>query len=151
MLEELEAIHSDSISAIAEIADTDELEAFRVACLGRKGRLTLIAAQLKDIPKEDKPAAGKALNKVRGAITAAMSEKGEPEGLEVHSCFDNFIGRNSDCSRIILDNSITTNGQELYSNDSDFRNNMDYCSTLEVIMPAFVSDYKLYSYLAKRS
>ena len=95
MLEELEAIHSDSISAIAEIADTDGLEAFRVACLGRKGRLTLIAAQLKDIPKEDKPAAGKALNKVRGAITAAMSEKGESLQIAFLFCLPqkNMSGR----------------------------------------------------------
>jgi phenylalanyl-tRNA synthetase alpha chain len=76
MLEELEAIQANSISAIAEIADTDGLEAFRIAYLGRKGRLTVVAAQLKDIPKEDKPAAGKALNRVRNAITAAISEKG---------------------------------------------------------------------------
>ena len=77
MLEELEAIHADSISAIAEIADADGLEEFRVAYLGRKGRLTVVTAQLKDIPKEDKPAAGKALNEIRDAITAAIGEKGE--------------------------------------------------------------------------
>ena len=56
---------------------------------------------------------------------AKMSDKSEPEGLEVHSCFDTFIGRNSDCSRILLDNSITTNGQELYSNDLSIVYNLD--------------------------
>ena len=77
MLKELEAIHADAESAIAEIADSDGLEAFRIAYLGRKGRITVAAAGMKDIPKEDKPAAGKALNEVRSAITTAISEKAE--------------------------------------------------------------------------
>jgi phenylalanyl-tRNA synthetase alpha chain len=76
MLKELEAIHADALSAITEIADTEGLEAFRISYLGRKGRLTLAAAGMKDIAKEDKPAAGKALNEVRDAISAAISEKG---------------------------------------------------------------------------
>ena len=75
MLKELEAIHADALSAITEIADTEGLEAFRISYLGRKGRLTLAAAGMKDIAKEDKPAAGKALNEVRDAISAASSEK----------------------------------------------------------------------------
>ena len=77
MLKELEAIHADALSAISEIADADGLEAFRIAYLGRKGRITVAAAGMKDIPKEAKPAAGKALNEVRNAITAAISEKGQ--------------------------------------------------------------------------
>ncbi|MED5585111.1 MAG: phenylalanine--tRNA ligase subunit alpha [Verrucomicrobiota bacterium] len=76
MLKELEAIHADALSAVSEIADTEGLEAFRISYLGRKGRLTLAAAGMKDIAKEDKPAAGKALNEVRDAISAAISEKG---------------------------------------------------------------------------
>ena len=56
MLKELEAIHADALSAISEIADADGLEAFRIAYLGRKGRITVAAAGMKDIPKEAKPA-----------------------------------------------------------------------------------------------
>jgi phenylalanyl-tRNA synthetase alpha chain len=77
MLKELEAIHADALSAISEIADADGLEAFRIAYLGRKGRITVAAAGMKGIAKDDKPAAGKALNEVRNAITAAISEKGQ--------------------------------------------------------------------------
>jgi len=77
MLKELEAIHADALAAVTEIADTEGLEAFRISYLGRKGRLTLAAAGMKDLAKEDKPAAGKALNEVRKAITTAISEKGD--------------------------------------------------------------------------
>ncbi len=85
MLKELEAIHADAVSAIAEIADADGLEAFRIAYLGRRGRITVAATGMKDIPKEDKPAAGKALNQVRDAITTAISEKAEALQSEADS------------------------------------------------------------------
>ena len=77
MLEELEAIHADALAAVSEIADPEGLEAFRISYLGRKGRLTLAAAGMKDLAKEEKPAAGKALNEVRKAITTAINEKGD--------------------------------------------------------------------------
>ncbi len=77
MLKELEAIHADALTAVSEIADTEGLEAFRIGYLGRKGRLTLAAAGMKDLAKEDKPAAGKALNEVRNAITTAITEKSD--------------------------------------------------------------------------
>lgn len=77
MLKELEAIHADALAAVTEIADTEGLEAFRIGYLGRKGRLTLAAAGMKDLAKEDKPAAGKALNEVRNAITTAITEKSD--------------------------------------------------------------------------
>lgn len=75
MLAELEAIRSDALAAVDSASDADALEAARVAFLGRKGRLTLAAGGMKDVSKEDKPAAGKALNEVRGAITSALDEK----------------------------------------------------------------------------
>lgn len=75
MLADLEAIRSDALAAIGGVSDAGALEAFRLAYLGRKGRLTLAAAGMRDVAKEDKPAAGKALNDVRAAITGALEEK----------------------------------------------------------------------------
>ena len=48
---------------------------------------------------------------------AKISDKSEPEGLELHSCFDTYIERNSDCSKILLDEGVATNGQDLDSSD----------------------------------
>ena len=48
---------------------------------------------------------------------AKMTDKAEPDGLGIHSCFDTYIERNSDCSKILLDESISTNGQDLDSSD----------------------------------
>jgi phenylalanyl-tRNA synthetase alpha chain len=77
MLEELEAIRSSALAAIVDVDDATSLEAFRVTHLGRKSRLTAAASGMKDVAKEDKPAAGKALNEVRRAITAALDAKAE--------------------------------------------------------------------------
>ena len=77
MLDELAAIRSDALAAVEAASGAAALEEARVAFLGRKGRLTLAAAGMKDVPKEDKPAAGKTLNEVRGAITAALDAKVE--------------------------------------------------------------------------
>ena len=50
---------------------------------------------------------------------AKMTDKSDsdPKGLELYSCFDTYIQRNSDCSKILLDGSVTTNGQDLDSSD----------------------------------
>jgi phenylalanyl-tRNA synthetase alpha chain len=77
MLDELAAIQSDALATIEAADDETSLEAARVGFLGRKGRLTLAAAGMKDVPKEDKPAAGQALNATRGAITSALEAKVE--------------------------------------------------------------------------
>ena len=48
---------------------------------------------------------------------AKMKDKGAPTGLELHSCFDTYIERNADCSKILLDECVATNGQDLDSSD----------------------------------
>jgi phenylalanyl-tRNA synthetase alpha chain len=55
--------------------DERSLEDVRVAVLGKKGSLTLAAAGMRDVPKEDKAEVGQLLNAARGAITAALEEK----------------------------------------------------------------------------
>ena len=40
-----------------------------------------------------------------------------PAGPGLYSCFDRFVDRNPDCGRVLLDERITTNGQDLDSND----------------------------------
>ena len=76
MLEELEVIKTDALSAIEAIDDESGLEEARVGFLGKKGRLTAASAGIRDVPKEQKKDVGQKLNEVRTAITAALEEKG---------------------------------------------------------------------------
>ena len=43
--------------------------------LGKKGRLTAASAAMKDLPNEEKPAYGQALNLARSAVTAGIDTK----------------------------------------------------------------------------
>jgi phenylalanyl-tRNA synthetase alpha chain len=75
MKEQIPAIQSQVLAQIAAAADERALEEVRVAVLGKKGTLTLVAAGMKDVPKEDKAEVGQLLNAARTAITSALEEK----------------------------------------------------------------------------
>ncbi len=75
MKEQIPAIQTDALAQIANAADERSLEDVRVAVLGKKGTLTLAAAGMRDVPKEDKAEVGQLLNAARSAITAALEEK----------------------------------------------------------------------------
>ena len=75
MKEEIEIIQKDALAAIAVADDENSLDDARVAFLGRKGRLTIASAGMKDLSKEDKPVVGQLLNVARQAITSAIEEK----------------------------------------------------------------------------
>ena len=75
MKEEIEIIQKDALAAIAVADDESSLDDARVTFLGRKGRLTIASAGMKDLSKEDKPVVGQLLNVARQAITSAIEEK----------------------------------------------------------------------------
>ena len=63
-LEEVEAFESDSAEAI---------EAFRIKYLGKKGLLTSLFAELKNIPKEEKREYGQTVNALKQAATERVA------------------------------------------------------------------------------
>lgn len=75
MKEQIPVIQSSAIAQIAAAADERTLEEVRVAVLGKKGTLTVAAAGMKDVPKEDKASVGQLLNAARTEITAAFEVK----------------------------------------------------------------------------
>ncbi len=77
MTEELAAIQTEALTAIAAAHDDRTLDEARVTFLGKKGRLTVASSCMKDLPKEEKPAMGQALNETRQTITAALENKTE--------------------------------------------------------------------------
>src|SRR6185369_11132829 len=56
--------------------DVPTLEAIELDVLGRKGKLTLVLRGIGGLPPEDRPKIGAIANEVRGAIEAAMAERG---------------------------------------------------------------------------
>ena len=75
MKDQIPAIEADALARISAATDERALEDARVAVLGKKGSLTLAAAGMKDVPKEEKGAVGQLLNAARASITAALEAK----------------------------------------------------------------------------
>ena len=75
MKEHLGSIQTEALAQIAAADTARALDDARVAVLGKKGTLTLAAAGIKDVPKEDKAAVGQLLNAARAGITAALEAK----------------------------------------------------------------------------
>ena len=73
MLQELQQLEAAGLNDLAQVTDTDALEAWRIEYLGAKGKLKALLAGLKDVPKADKPAVGQTMNKVKASLEGAFA------------------------------------------------------------------------------
>src|SRR3990172_8450175 len=74
-LRQLEAAARRELDAVAEI---DALQAWRVAYLGRRGRLTQVLRSLAQLPLEDRRAIGGAANELKTRLAAACPQPVAP-------------------------------------------------------------------------
>lgn len=72
---EIKKIQEEAVAGISAAADERALEDARVTYLGKKGTMAAASAGMRDVPNEEKPAFGAALNAARQAITAALESK----------------------------------------------------------------------------
>lgn len=75
MLDSLDQFRVRSLEQLEQISASDALEAWRIAVFGAKGEMKRLAAELKSVPREEKPAVGKRLNEVKQALEAAFELK----------------------------------------------------------------------------
>ncbi|MEM1224343.1 MAG: phenylalanine--tRNA ligase subunit alpha [Planctomycetota bacterium] len=72
-LSRLDQLQSDALSALDDATDAEALEVARVEFLGAKqGQLKHVQKMLGGVDKADKPSAGKRLNEVKQAVSAAL-------------------------------------------------------------------------------
>lgn len=74
MLEELQELKERGRQELADVADLDELEEWRIEYLGGKGRLTQLMRGIGQLPPEERPEAGKVGNQVKNALQSAYEE-----------------------------------------------------------------------------
>ena len=74
-LDQIEPLKTAALEQLRAASSLDALEEARVQFLGANGRLTALLKQLGALPKEEKPAAGKALNTVKLELEAALVER----------------------------------------------------------------------------
>ena len=77
MMEELDRLAEEARAALSEAQDAAALEAWRIRYFGRKGVLSEVMARLAQLPKEERPAYGKAANEFRQALEAAYAARQE--------------------------------------------------------------------------
>ena len=75
MLDELNRLRTDAQEQLSHIWDDAALEEWRVKFLGRNGLLAAEMSKLGGLSKEEKPAAGKLANDVKGALESAYQAK----------------------------------------------------------------------------
>jgi phenylalanyl-tRNA synthetase alpha chain len=73
MLDQLKQLENEALAAFTTTQSMDDLEAARVAYLGRKGRLADIMSQLPSLSSDEKRVAGQTANQVKAAIEGAFS------------------------------------------------------------------------------
>ncbi len=65
LIKQLDKIYTQAIEALNQAADEEHIEAVRIKYLGRKGAVTEVLKQVKDLSSEQKPLVGQKANKVR--------------------------------------------------------------------------------------
>ncbi|MDR1465197.1 MAG: phenylalanine--tRNA ligase subunit alpha [Oscillospiraceae bacterium] len=82
MKEQLYALRTDAAVRIAQAGDTTQLEAVRVALLGKKGELTAILKQMGKLSAEERPVIGQLANEARGELEGLLAARAAALGAE---------------------------------------------------------------------
>ena len=77
MEEKIIKIKREIWDKLESIKDLDTLEEIRIKFLGKKGSVTELLKEFKDLPKEEKPKFGKTLNELKNKIEVKIKEKEE--------------------------------------------------------------------------
>ncbi len=71
----LDALVDDARSRVEQAQSLDALESARVALLGKKGTLTTALKAVGSLPREEKPAAGQAVNRAKQAVQGLLDDR----------------------------------------------------------------------------
>ncbi len=74
-LQELESLRAAALAELDAAPDADVVEAWRVAYLGRSGKLTQALRSLSDMPIDDRKAVGAAANRIKQALEEGMEAR----------------------------------------------------------------------------
>jgi len=74
-LDQIEPLKQAALAELRAAMDLSALEQARVNYLGSHGKFTALMKQLGSLPKEEKPAAGKTINTVKGELETALAER----------------------------------------------------------------------------
>ena len=76
MLENANALKEQFLEKVNSAASSNELEQLRIEFLGKKGPITSLMSELRNIPNEQKKEAGQIINEVKQFIEKTLTENG---------------------------------------------------------------------------
>ncbi len=71
LLEQLRQLQAAAEAELRKVSSPEALEAWRIKYLGLKGAVKAAMQQLKDVPRDEKPAFGKVANELKNTLQAA--------------------------------------------------------------------------------
>ncbi|MBM4103099.1 MAG: phenylalanine--tRNA ligase subunit alpha [Planctomycetes bacterium] len=83
MLEQFEQIAITAMAELEAVRTAEELDAFRIKYLGRKGLVTNMLSQVGSLPAEQKKAGGQTANRIKQQVTEAFEQKKQTLGTGV--------------------------------------------------------------------
>jgi phenylalanyl-tRNA synthetase alpha chain len=75
MNDQIAKVKEEALKAAENAADLQTLQQVRIQYLGKKGSIQDLMKEMKDLPKEEKPAFGQLVNECKQAVTAAVEER----------------------------------------------------------------------------
>jgi len=80
--QELDRLKGEALQKLDQASTSKDVEALRVSLLGKKGSISEILSQLKDLTAEDRKAIGQIANEVKSAIEEKIEARSQALGLE---------------------------------------------------------------------
>src|SRR5574341_1340177 len=81
-LDQIEPVKQAGLAELRAAADPADLEQARINYLGASGKFTALMKQLGSLPKEAKPAAGKAINAAKAELESVLAQRREELDLK---------------------------------------------------------------------
>ena len=75
MLTELKEVREAALRELEGLSDLEALDGWRVAYLGKKGKVTQLVRSVGKLPREERPEFGKEANRVKGELEAAYEAR----------------------------------------------------------------------------
>ena len=83
-MEQINTLKQEALEQIQQAASLKELNDLRIAFLGKKGSIQALMKEMKNLPKEEKPAFGAMINTLKQEVAEALEQqKSNLEELEM--------------------------------------------------------------------
>ncbi len=74
---QIEQVQEEALAAVQSAGTMEDLNQVRIAYLGKKGSIQALMAEMKNLPKEEKPAFGQRVNACKQAVAEALEKRQE--------------------------------------------------------------------------